>query len=209
MPFVFDDFANQRPYLYHLTSTDNLNRIRATRTLQSAAELMRSAGRLDLLRVRRRQSMEINIDGAAIMLRDQFPLRAGHIDFEDGWDIDRLVESINSRVFFWPGDSTSPIDYGIRHFGKYADEEPAILRIGLREVVAANSTIPPLYCPYNSGSPRTVDRKKSPRGSSTFLPCEAFPRRHTDVVEVTFEGQINLPPADVYIQTDINTWEVL
>ena len=66
MSFLFDDFANRRPFLYQLTSMDNLDRIRATRTLESAAELMRNAGRLVLLRVRRRESVKISVDGTVI-----------------------------------------------------------------------------------------------------------------------------------------------
>jgi hypothetical protein len=209
MPFLFDDLANRKPYLYHLTSAQNLERIRDTRTLESAAELMRRAGRLDLLRFRRRQSVQIFVDGKAIMLRDQAPLHQGHIAFDDGWDIGRLIESINSRVFFWPGDSNSPIAYGRRHFGRYAEEKPVILRVGLREVVAANLPIPPMYCPYNSGSPRTVAGKKSPRGPSTFLPCDAFPRSHQGVVEVTFEGHISLPHMEALDQAGVDSWAPL
>lgn len=209
VPFLFDDLANHRPYLYHLTSAANLSRIRATRTLDSAAELMRRAGRLDLLRVRRRQAVQIIVEDTAIMLRDQAPLHNGHIAFEDGWDIGQLVESINSRVFFWPGDSISPIDYGVRHFGRYAKEKPVILRVGLRELVAANLAIPPLYCPYNSGSPRTVAGKKSPRGPSTFLPSDSFPRSHQRVVETTFEGQIAVSGVDVFVQTGTGAYAPL
>jgi len=161
--------------------------------LESAAALMRAANQLDLLNVRRGDLLEINVNGDTIILRDQAPLFAGHIDFKNGWSFPRLIHSLNSRIFFWPGGNAGPIAHGQRHFDRYVQQRPAILRVRLRELITANPERPPLFCPYNSGSPRTVGGRKSPRGPRTFLPCEQFERNHRQVVEVTFEDLVVLP----------------
>ncbi len=193
MPFNLDELIATYPLVYHLTARANLARISQTRQLESAAALMRSAGRLDLLQVRRAESATIEVGGSTVILRDQAPLHAGHILFEDGWDLARLLESLNGRVFFWPGREGGPITYGQRHFQRYAEEGPVILRIRLRDLVEANPGRTPLFCRYNSGSPRTTGGRKSPRGPRTFLPCGQFPDDHRRVVEVTFEELVGLP----------------
>src|SRR5262249_44202542 len=156
MPFHLDDLIATFPFVYHLTARVNLARISRTGLLESAAALMRRADRLDLLRVRRTRLEEIALDGCAIFLRDQAPLHDGHIPFEGGWQLPQLIESLNARVFFWPGREAGPIAHGLRHFQRYASEGPAILRIRLRSLVDANPGRTPLFCRYNSGSPRTT-----------------------------------------------------
>ncbi len=193
MPFDLDELIATYPLVYHLTARANLARIRGTGQLESAVALLRGAGRLDLLQVRRAGPATIEVDGDAVILRDQAPLHAGHIQFEDGWDLAQLIESLNRRVFFWPGREAGPIVYGQRHFQRYAEEGPAILRVRLRALVEANPGRTPLFCRYNSGSPRTTGGRKCPRGPLTFLPCTEFPDDHRKVVEVTFEEVVALP----------------
>jgi hypothetical protein len=193
MSFQLDDLIRRFPFAYHLTARANLARIRKTGQLESAAALMRVANRVELLRVRRAGLMEIDVNGEAIILRDQAPLHTGHTDLQGGWDFPRFVESLNSQVFFWPGGEEEPIPHGQRHFQRYESQGPAILRVRLRDLIASNPDRAPLFCPYNSGSPRTVGGKKSPRGPSTFLPCDQFERNYQHVVEVTFHALAVLP----------------
>lgn len=193
MPFQLDDLIAAYPFVYHLTARANLARIRETLQLESAAALMENAGRLDLLQTRRVKPVSIEVAGNTIILRDQAPLHAGHIFFEEDWDLAQLIESLNRRVFFWPGSGEAPIAYGARHFNRYAEESTAILRIPLQALVETNADNSPLFCRYNSGSPRTTSGRKSPRGPLTFLPCDQFVDNHRKVVEVTFEGSVVLP----------------
>jgi len=180
-----------------------LSRIRREARLQSAAALMLRANAGGLLSARRGGHLSIELDGETILLRDQAPLHAGNIRFEAGWDLPRLIEHLNRRVFFWPGGEDGPIAYGRRHHERYAAEAPVVLRVRLRELLEANPGRVPLFCQRNSGSPRTVNGKKSPRGSDTFVTCENFPRGPRGVVEVTFEDEVVLPPdTEFRLRTD-------
>jgi hypothetical protein len=193
MGFPLKDFIRLRPYVYHLTSRENLRRLKRTGRMDCAAELILRSDRPDLLRKRRDKHEPLLVDGETVWLRDQLPLSEGSILFEEGWDLARLVEHINRRVFFWPGRADGFSDYGLRHLGRYFEEGPALVRIPLGKLVEANKGNAPRLCPYNSGSPRVVSGKKSPRGSKTFVTAEAFPKDRNDVVEVTFEGGVVLP----------------
>jgi hypothetical protein len=101
--FQIDKFITLRPFLYHLTAQENLARLRASRSIVSASELMKRAGRTDLLRVRRKGHEVIEVDGQRISLRDQKPLHSGNILFAEGFTFEDFVESLNCRIFFWPG----------------------------------------------------------------------------------------------------------
>jgi len=204
MPFHLDDAIATYPFVYHLTARANLKRIRRTGQLESAAALMKGAKRLDLLRVRRVGPESIMVDGSKVILRDQLPLHAGHILFEGGWDIGQLIGSLNGRVFFWPGSDIGPIAHGQRRFQRNSEEAPIILRVRLRDLLAANPDRTPLFCQYNSGSPRTTRGRKSPRGPRTFLPCGQFPLGQRKVVEVTFEELVSLPARITEARLDWN-----
>ena len=66
--------------------------------------------------------------------------------------------------------------------------------------MAANPGRAPLFCKYNSGGPRVVHGRKSPRGGSTFLPCDRTPFRPGEIREVAFDrGPIVLPAATVVL----------
>ncbi len=193
MGFQLDEFLRLRRYVYHLTSHENLRRLKRTGRMDCAAELILRSDRPELLRERRVEHVPLLIDGETVWLRDQLPLKAGCIAFEEGWDQAKLVEHINRRVFFWPGRADGFSGYGLRHLGRYFDEGPALLRIPLDKLLEVNEGNVPRFCAFNSGSPRVVGGKKSPRGSKTFVKAEEFPKKCTEVVEVTFEGGVNLP----------------
>ena len=193
MGFELQDFIKLRPYVYHLTSRDNLHRLELTGRMDSAAELLRMAEETDLLQKRRVKHEPLRIDDETVWLREQLPLDEGSITFEEGWNMPRLVEHINRRVYFWPGRAEGFSDYGLRHLGRHLEEGPTLLRIPLGKLVEANKGNPPRLCAYNSGSPRVVNGKKSPRGSTTFVTAEEFPRGWKGVIEVTFENFVLLP----------------
>jgi hypothetical protein len=199
MRTIFEQrYAGLRPYLYHLTDRSNLARIRETNTILAAARLMELAGRVDLLRIRRRGHERLNIGQESISTRDQAPLHEENVELINGFSFEDLVESINRRSFFWPGTAAGPISYGVRHFQRYQKEHPVTLQISFQSLLNVNRGVDPLYCKYNSGSPRCSGGNKSPRGPDTFLPAARFNGTPSQVVEVTFDIPIALP-ADVRV----------
>ena len=193
MPFTMQDFCDLRPYLYHLTASENLSWIKCDRALLSASELFRLANRFDLDAVRRKEHYLININREKVYIRDQKPLHVGCIDFKDGWSFEDLIRSLNQRIYFWPGYETKPIKSGISHYNRYKDERPKILRISTKELLKLNADNPPLFCKYNSGAPRCNKGNKIPRGATTFCKLNEVCFTAGKVVEVTFLKRIRLP----------------
>jgi hypothetical protein len=154
-----------------------------------AAALMEQAGSMDLLRMRRRVHVQLRVATGGIVIRDQAPLHRGNLRLPNGYSFEEFIESLNRRIFFWPGSSTGPISYGVRHFKRYQQERPVIIRIGFQALMRANRGAEPRYCRY-SGSPRCARGVKSPRGPETFLPAAEFSGTPRQVVEVTFDSPI-------------------
>jgi len=188
-----DKYSASRPYLYHLTHRDNVSHIRELGQLLPAAILLEESGNNDLMRTPRRGPKPITFRGRDIKLRDQDKLHRGPTGLHRGFSFADLVATINRRVFFWAGTAVSPVPSGIRHFERYESERPLILRVSFKSLLALNPSANPLFCPYNSGSPRCSNGRKSPRGPDTFLSARAFIGTPGRVVEVTFNTEISLP----------------
>jgi hypothetical protein len=182
-----------RPYLFHLTAASNVERILRNRRIESALALLVAADRRELVRQRRRGHVQVEVDRETVQLRDQAPLHRGNMALEEGWAFEDFVEHLNERVFFWPGTASGPISYGMRHYERYKDEGPAILRVATAALVAENVHSPPLFCRYNSGSPRCSNGHKSPRTAQTFVAADRAEFGVGGVVEVTFVGTVRLP----------------
>lgn len=193
MPIDLAIFGRLRPYLYHLTDERNLARIRRTRVLESAGSLASRAGLTEILDRRRREHRPILIDDEIVILRDQAPLHEGNMRLDEGWDFPRLVRHINDRVFFWPGGADGPISYGLRHFGRYESESPAIIRVRFDSFLDVNSGQQLRFSKCNSGSPRWSRGIPGSRGANTFVPPEEASFRPAHVVEVTVCGEVVLP----------------
>lgn len=193
MAFTISTFTSCRPYAYHLTSSTNLASIRDSGYIHSASTLMSSAKRLDLLRYRRANHISLRAGDCEVQLRDQAPLHAANIKFTDGWELENLVEVLNSLVFFWPGTARGPNDSGLRHYGRYKDEQPVMLRALTSALLKQNPRATPLFCRFNSGSPRFVGGRPSPRGLNTFVNASRFDGTPSEVVELTFIKGIQLP----------------
>lgn len=186
-------FARLRPFLYHLTAADNLERIRRNSVIKSAAVLMQEAQDLRHLREKRHQHVHLRLGESIVVIRDQAPLYLGNIGFGPGWTFADVIASLNERVFFWPGNDEGPRDYGKRHFERYRDENPAIIRVRTQSMFDCDRNPPPEFCKYNSGSPRCTGGRGSPRNAETFV--GALDARYTAgrVVEVTFRDSATLP----------------
>jgi hypothetical protein len=209
MAISIDKFVEKRPFLYHLTSQTNVASIRATRVLESAERLLRAAGRSDLLTTRRREGQQVIIGETTVHIRDQSPLHAGNMRLEPGWTLDDFVLHLNERVFFWPGRDGGPISYGLRHYQRYEIDQPAMVRVPTGALLKANPNTIPLFCKYNSGSPRCSQGRKSPRTRRTFLPADAAEFGVPQVVEVTFPGAVRLPRETELGSTPVGPWEIL
>lgn len=190
---LINAFASARPYLYHLTYRDNLRHIRELGRLFPASVLMERANRAEFIRSLRRGPRQLSIDGRVITVRDQDRLHNGNTRLLNGCSFEDLIELLNRRVFFWPGEAAGPISYGRRHFERYEKERPVIIRIGFDALLAANSDVVPRFCRFNSGSPRCSNGHRSPRGPETFLLAQDFHETPSKVVEVTFDRAIALP----------------
>jgi hypothetical protein len=202
-------FSELRPYLFHLTAAENLPRIRRTRVLESTAALVQRANRPELLDVKRRSHVRLTIDGDEVILRDQAPLHAGNILFNDDCTFAQFVGQLNARVFFWPGDEDGPIPYGLRHFARYESESPAILRVSFTGLMTANPGLNPLFCRYNSGSPRWSRGAAAPRGAATFVPAAEASFRLSEVVEVTALNLVQLPDDTLWSERLSRPWKSL
>jgi hypothetical protein len=209
MSFSLNHYVRIRPFLYHLTAQENIERIKALKRLESTKSLLVAANRMDLLRRRRPNNASLIVDKHQVSLRDQAPLHEGNIEFAGGWDLNDLVEALNNRIFFWPGTESGPISYGERHFERYKDEQPVILRVRFESLNTRNQQNKPLFCNYNSGSPRQNQGRPSPCGPNTFLSAERFPYTPGQVKEVTFLEYVILPN-DTEYSTHINgPWKLL
>jgi hypothetical protein len=193
MPISAQKFLTLRPFLFHLTSSENLERILRTRRLESAMSLFRQARRTDLGRVRRRDHTVVQVAGESVRLRDQAPLHEGNMALERNWTFEDFVAYLNNHVFFWPGAADGPIAYGVRHYERYAEEKPVILRIPTAALLASNARQHPHFCRYNSGSPRCSNGRKSPRPSRTFVTANEADFGVGGIVEVTFPGGVHVP----------------
>jgi hypothetical protein len=203
------NYAVARPYLFHLTHRANVDFLRETASLLPAAILMERGGRNSLLRTRRSKHVAIFIGGRVVWLRDQAPLHKGNAKLSKGYSFEDLIENLNRRIFFWPGTAVGPISYGKRHFERYQEEKPVILRIHFDTLVQANPAAMPRYCRYNSGSPRCSNGDKSPRGPDAFVLAAGFNETPSKVVEVTFDTEIRLPPNTEVGQHPEGPWKKL
>jgi hypothetical protein len=210
MAFTTGQFAALRPYLYHLTSRENAQRLATSAQMLSANELMRRAGVSP--EAANAALVRFELDGATVSVMDQRPLREANIAFQGGWDMLRLRAELRARIYFWPGNAEGPIPMGRNHFQRYADEpdlSPVIVRVRLAELLAHNPDLEPEFCRFNSGAPRFSGGRASPRGPDTFqraLQCGYTPGR---VREVTFSGAVRLPPSSERATTPAGPWSPL
>jgi hypothetical protein len=195
--------------VYHLTAASNLPMIQHDRRLYPAANLMEMSGRTELMHRKRTKHEPVMIRGLQISIRDQKVLHPGNMSLPRGYSFEAFVESLNRRVFFWPGTAAEPIDYGVRHYERYTSEAPIILRIPTARLFAANLGVAPLYCRYNSGSPRCSRGKKIPRGPNIFVSSDDFDYPPGRVVEVTFEASVRLPAETEWGPSPFGPWQAL
>ena len=192
MAFSLEQLLELRPYLYHLTAASNVPRILARGSLESAEDLLVAGGRPELVSDRRVAAVDLSIAGERVHVRDQKPLFEGNMHLDEGWTFDGFVAHLNRYVFFWPGDEKGPIDSGLRHWGRYEEERPRMLRLNSSILLAPQNRGRVRVCRFNSGSPRWTRGRPSPRGSRTFVRPDDADFTPGSTVEIVVEGPVEL-----------------
>ena len=207
MAFLTSEFIELRPFAYHVTDRASLPRLQRDGCIRPTAELLAATGREDLLRTRRRNPVRLSVAGEVVVLKDQTPLLEANTLLTGGWSFGDFVECLNRRVFFWPGTPHGPIGPGKNLLKHYESEGPAVLRVPTRQLLEVNAGVEPLYCAFNSGSPRCQHGERVPRGPDLFTTADRFSRRASQVVELVFAAAVLLPPSSLI--RDGDTWQRL
>ena len=71
MGFRIDDYETLRPYIYHTWPSGNAQRILGLRRMDPTAVLLELGRRSGLLRTKRDEDLELVIEGASVLIRDQ------------------------------------------------------------------------------------------------------------------------------------------
>lgn len=193
---TIEEFCERSPYLYHLTSVENLKSILNSGEIYSTNEILNRSSLTDeealmILREKRDDHVYVDVNGVEFMIRDQKPIsiKALTKTLTHGWTSQQFLETLNDRVFFWPSISRLNI-----HFAKYQHEKPKIIRVDSREMIELNEARLK-FCHLNSGATRCHPKWKAPppRGADTFVPVESFLHPARNVAEVTFDTFCVLP----------------
>lgn len=191
-----DVLAEKKPYLYHLTSRVNLPSIVACGELWSASVLFERADpRSARERVRRRRpgpaAERIVVDGRPVDIRDQHTISEVALPkcLEDGLQIADYYQLLNYRVFLWP-----TIDRLRRHYARYADERPVLLRFRTGDLLGLNPHVE--FSRLNSGATRPNSHLGGiapRRGRTTFQRAGTSNLRIASIAEFTFPEKCRLP----------------
>ena len=193
MPFAVEEFVRLRPFAYHVTSRYNLDLLRLSGWIRTAAELIRASDRPELLGVRRQSEVAIETTFGRVVLKDQRPLIAANLQLAAGWSLGDFVEYLNSFTYFWPGRDRGPIGPGQRLLDHYEADGPLVLRVPTIDLLRANPDVLPEFCAFNSGAPRYNAGRRAFRGPHLFCVADQFPRAASEVVELAFRAAVSLP----------------
>ncbi len=205
MGFDAATLTRLRPFAYHMTSTVNRPRLAATGVVRCAAELLAEAGRAELVGVRRRADLPLELAGGMAVISHQNPLKPGAIIYDTpGWDFARYVAHLNRRCFFWPGTARGMVSLGRSMLAGLTAKgnAPLVLRVPTAELLALNAERGPWLSRVNSGAPRN----NAPRGALTFRRPAECDFAAVKVAEVTFEGHAVLPDSAERWDAEAGAW---
>ena len=148
-----------------------------------------------MLRGRRTTTRTVAVDGVQVEIRDQCPLKEGHIKFEEGYSFMQLLDELNRRVFLWPGTEDGPIKSGLNHFARYSEAGlVVVIRCRLQSLAESNADAKLYVTNCNSGGPRSNPRTgRAVRGHSTFLQLPEVDYPLSEVKELSYEHSAALP----------------
>lgn len=202
-----DQFAQKRPFLYHLTAGVNVDSITTSGTLFSASVLLEAADEAEakvFLRVRRPQHLTIKLNGRLLQIRDQRPLSEKALAkcLEGDLRPADYYEILNSRVFLWP-----TIQRLQKHYDRYKDEKPTLLRFSTSQIIALNPNLE--FSRLNSGATRAnsyLGGIAPRRGRGTFRLAKAFDYGISAIAEVTLQQRCLLPRTFECARTPAGPW---
>ena len=188
-------FSRLRPFLYHLTDRKNLNNIIETKKLFSTKKIVENSNisnKREFLRTKRKGHRAVCSNGINYNIRDQQPISMIALPkcLSDGWNPGDFIEHLNKRVYFW-----CTLERLKRHFNRYLDEKPVILKFLTSEIIELNKDNVE-YCRINSGATRAnsyLGGIAPMRGAKTFLKGDLYPLTPGSVVEVTVCFECILP----------------
>ena len=201
-------FSRKRPWLYHLTASMNIPRIRRKKRLQCATELMNASGCSNLHRSHRKESIVVRICDENVQIRDQRLLNEKNMRLPPDYSFKDDVACLNSLVFFWPGSAHGPKRPGVGHFDSYRHECPRLIRVQTQDLFDINLPVSPRFSRYNSGAPRQYKGRAMPRGPRVFTFGNEC-RRVSKVVEVVYCTEVRLPDATEMGEDPNGPWHSL
>jgi hypothetical protein len=166
--------AELHPRVFHTTAASAWPSIRRL-GLQSTQRLVDlfivgERQRAELLRQPRAESVALHKDGLpAVVIRDQKPMKFINEKIDPGSSLQRYLDAINSRVFFWA--SRERLER-LRGAKEYRSQPQIVLQVDTWQLIERyGSTIE--LCRFNSGA---VTQKNHPmRGHRSWLPIAEYP----------------------------------
>jgi hypothetical protein len=203
-------FIEKHPFVYHLTNKNNLQQIINCGSLFSTNYLIdksKKAEYLPIKRQKRPKHYELEIDGVIYFIRDQQPISEKALSkcLTHNWICADFYEHLNNRVFMWPN-----LDRLWRHFNRYKNENPIILRFDTFSILQKNKNAK--FCRLNSGATRAnsfLGGKPPARGIDTFQSAEEYTFSISSVAEVTFENECIMPEIFYYSNSPDGIWELI
>jgi hypothetical protein len=196
------------PYCYHVTSGTNLNSIYRARTLLPAATIIREAGQHSIGKERRTEDIILRLKGYDVLVRNQNPLNPEALDLAPGELLEDYVSCLNSRVFFWPGTTSGPVDDGVRMCNQAAAGS-IILRVPCRSLVSANPSADVYISRCNTGAAWLDKGQKSRRGRAVFERINTFSGNPASIQEISFVDDIQLPSDTMKAASVAGPWDAL
>lgn len=197
------------PFVYHLTSSENIPSIKSTRLLRSTSNLVDASSlntneKTELIHNRRENHVILDVEGVPISIRDQQPISIKSLNkcLENNMTSGQFIKLLNDRVFFWPSIKRLEV-----HFNRYSHEKPSIFRIPLADLIDHNQEI--LLCHLNSGATRCHPKwggAPPPRGNDTFKTIEGYNEGLTRLAEVTILDSCNIPESTMISDSPHGNW---
>jgi hypothetical protein len=207
-----EQFIKLRPFLYHLTDRRNLDNIFQTKMIYSTIDLVKKSNLSEveqkvLLMNKRKSHSAIPLGDRIIYIRDQNPILENNLKktLTKGWKVSDFYMLLNSRVFFWP-----TIDRLNRHYKRYLNEHPIILRVKTSEIIELN--INPEFSRLNTGATRSNAKWNGgppARGENTFYRMDKYPHANGSIAEVTFVDFCKLPKDVYFSNSPLGPWNLV
>ena len=198
---AMQDWLRLRPYLYHFAPLENIRQIMDRGEMLSARRIVEMAvtyqpDQVDdpdtLLATPRRSKVSLRVgprESDVFTLNDQRPMTLGNCFANLDCSPEEFVRTLNSYVFFWPGDTDGPRTKG-KHGASFVSRYHHFAALRFRFTDIEHGAVTLKFCGCNSGAPQ--ERHRIRRSPAIFRPF-AEPKLVGQAVEVVAEGSLQLP----------------